>query len=213
MYYFWQCQFWPRVRAGLKSMYVNIFSKICRKKGLRWFTEIKIVTTKWLKNMNGISMGQKNWVHVHLNQSWPIFDFYVKVFTSNLPLNTIILHVGTNIFSDFLTNSKCKGACGTKGTQLRSWMDDCLQNLITKEIRCNPESFISNYTPCEMEACPQGATYQPWSDWTKCSLKCLKNLSDRGEMNRTRTCENCGGEGLVETKDCIVDLCLPECPR
>ena len=116
-------------------------------------------------------------------------------------------------FSDFLTNSKCKGACGTKGTQLRLFAD-CLQNLIAlKEIRCNPESLKSYYTSCEMEACPQKATYRPWSDWTKCSLKCLKNLSERGETNRTRTCENCDGEGLVETKDCIVDLCRPECPR
>ena len=64
-----------------------------------------------------------------------------------------------------------------------------------------------------MEACPENATYEPWSDWTKCDLKCLKNLSERGEMKRTRTCKHCGGDGLVETKDCIVDLCLPECPR
>ena len=145
--------------------------------------------------------------------TWPLFDFYVKVFTSNLPLNTIILHVETDIFSDFPTNSKCRGACGTKGTQLRLRMDDCSQNLITQKIRCNPESLKPYYEPCEMKACPPKATYRPWSDWTKCSLKCLKNISERGEKNRTRTCENCGGEGLVETKDCIVDLCLPECPR
>ena len=92
-------------------------------------------------------------------------------------------------------------------------MDDCSQNLITQKIRCNPESLKPYYEPCEMKACPKKATYRPWSDWTKCSLKCLKNISERGEKNRTRTCENCGGEGLVETKDCIVDLCLPECPR
>ena len=128
-------------------------------------------------------------------------------------LNITILHVGTNIFSDFLTDSKCKGACGTNGTQLRSWMD-CLQNLITpEEVRCNPESLNSSYVACKMEPCPPKATYGPWSDWTKCSLKCLKNLSERGEMNRTRTCKNCGGDGLVEKKDCIIDLCPPECPR
>ena len=27
------------------------------------------------------------WFHVYLNQSWPLFDFYDKVFTSNLPSN------------------------------------------------------------------------------------------------------------------------------
>ena len=126
---------------------------------------------------------------------------------------TIICHVETDIFSDIPTNSKCRGACGTKGTQLRLRMDDCSQNLNTQKIRCNPESLNSSYVACKMEPCPPKATYGPWSDWTKCSLKCLKNLSERGEMNRSRTCKNCGGDGLVEKKDCIVNPCLPECPR
>ena len=129
------------------------------------------------------------------------------------PRQNIYFHCFSLFFSDFLTNSKCKGTCGTNGTKLISWMDDCLLNLITQDIRCDPESLKSDYKTCQMEACPEKATYEPWSDWTKCSLKCLKSFSERGEMKRTRTCKNCGGDGLVETKDCIVDLCLPECPR
>ena len=66
-----------------------------------------------------------------------------------------------------------------------------------------------------MDACPIKAEYGPWSEWTKCSIDCLKHVSERGEMNRTRVCKNkyCGENDLVEKKDCIVDLCLPECPR
>ena len=125
------------------------------------------------------------------------------------------MYVHSNMFSEIPTQSKCKGVCGTEGTILRSWFAECYENLDTKENQCKPESLISSYEPCAMEACPEEAKYSPWSKWTNCSLNCLKNISERGEMKRTRTCtnSNCDGNDLIERKDCIPELCQPKCPR
>ena len=126
-------------------------------------------------------------------------------------------NVHTNMFSDIPTKSKCKGVCGAEGTILRSWFAECYEIMDTEENICKPESIKSRYEPCAMEACPQKrkASYGPWSEWTFCSLDCLKKISERGEMNRTRTCtnSNCDGNGLIERKDCIPEICQPECPR
>ena len=119
------------------------------------------------------------------------------------------------MFSEIPTGSKCKGACGTEGKILKSWFDECYENMDTKDKRCITASLQSRYEPCPMEACPEKASYGLWSEWTKCSLKCLKKISERSEMTRTRTCANslCNGHGLIEKKDCVVDICQPKCPR
>ena len=145
-------------------------------------------------------------------------DVYLLYFTftaSKKLHNPIDNNVHNNAFLEIPTGSKCKGACGTEGTILKSQFEKCYENMDTKENRCITESLRSSYEPCAMEACPPKASYGPWSEWTKCSLKCLKNVSERSEKTKTRTCtnSNCNGNGLIEKKDCEVGICQPKCPR
>ena len=67
------------------------------------------------------------WFHVYLNQSWPLFDFHDKVFTSNLPL--IRYHnssIWTNIFQIFLPTPNAKVPVVPTGhNSYHGWMTVC----------------------------------------------------------------------------------------
>ena len=66
---------------------------------------------------------------------------------------------------------------------------------------------------CQAPDCSD-AEFGIWSEWTFCSKSCIKNLSDKSFKKRTRTCEgeNCN-VGTIETQECSVPFCPPECPK
>ena len=114
------------------------------------------------------------------------------------------------MFSEFSRDNECKGACG-KGTKEVSWFEDCYEDVNTLELYCNEKSLKSEYEVCDLEPCPKEATYGEWSEWTKCS--CFEKNGQIKTQKRHRTCENCNEIGKNETRNCLVVMCEPECPR
>ena len=125
--------------------------------------------------------------------------------------NTWIL-IWNNYVSDILDEGECYGVCGEKGTRLIKYSDQCTRNLNTNETTCG-ESIRHESNTCAMDPCPEKAEYGHWTEWSKCSHTCVQNLVDKSVKSRSRSCiSHCNGTDLIDTKECKVDFCTPECP-
>ena len=113
------------------------------------------------------------------------------------------------MFSDYLQDLECKGECSKQGIKTYSWFDDCFENINTKQIYCDNKSLKNRTETCNVTECPPSATYGKWSDWSNCS--CLENLSKINTQTRQRSCQNCYGNGIIETRNCPLLICEPEC--